>query len=163
MTILIYFEKNQEVNIKIKYNRINQAEENNTDPTTSIQSNEVIEVFPFTLARESCKNITVHVYTSSDFKNIIFDHFRIRLLKENAYINLFVEKKDARKDETIVVEFQNPHKKNGKSYFVIAKTSWQVQSYDKFLKDEKCEDFSIEISRGNFFEIHYKINKINNK
>ena len=61
-----------------------------------MQTNDVIGFFPFTLTQESYKEITVHVYTSKHFEDIIFDRFSIRLQKENAHINLFIEKSDTK-------------------------------------------------------------------
>ena len=43
---------------------------------------------------------------------------------------------------------------------MFANTSWQMKSYDKFLKDEECKNFSIEISRGDLTIFSGK-NKLN--
>ena len=157
MTISIYFKKNQVVNIRLQFNNICKRDSKYTVPTTNIQSNDAIGFYPFNLSQESYKNVTVHVFISENLKNIIFDRFKIRLQKENAYINLFIEKRNPKQHEVIVLEYPNPYEENGKNYFAFANPSWHMKAYDKFLKDEKCKNFYIEISRKKFFEKQHRI------
>lgn len=147
MTVSVYFPENQLVKINIHYNNLVQRAINRSGPIKVIETTEEIAFFPFNLIQESYEYITVHIYTSNDLNNILFDCFDVYLRNSNTHVKIFVEKRQPDRQQLITIDFDPKIQGMDKQNLAFSKTNWSRKKFEKLFEDDNCLNFAIEICR----------------
>ena len=154
MSVHVYFPPKQNVKIRLQCNNLVNRDKVQENLIEEFEFDESVCFYPFNYIQGQHGFFTIHIFTSRNIQNVIhFDRFDIDFPDIDGHMKLMVERTDPLINKRIMVAKYDEYNNLDKQYFPFTNINWDKHQCMKFLKDERSEDFYIELCRDKFLII----------